>query len=367
MKKQEIVEGLLYYKGRQNAFVSAEPYNSQVKQWRFPVVLCGRYHLQEGARLKFEHSRESGRYNLLSVNGRTVSDSGVEYRKQRYKEMIVINPEERFELGESKDNSLRLIDLAAPIAKGSRALVISPPRAGKTVLLEKLAVYFSEQRSLRTILLLIDERPEEVTHFKRMTGLPVYSSTLDSQSGSHTRIASLIQKNLKQEMEAGNDTVVLIDSITRLGRAHNRTDRSSGSRVLSGGIGAGALEIPRQLFGMARNIENGGSCTIIATVLRDTGSRMDEYIYQEFKGTGNCEIVLSRLIAEQRVYPAVDLKQSGTRREELLRSGSEWEAISNLHQKLSGSDQLSSIKKLQKAISETGGNRELLERISAKL
>jgi transcription termination factor Rho len=191
------------------------------------------------------------------------------------------------------------------------------------MLLEKLALFFAVEKKLRTILILIDERPEEITHFKQVTGLPVFSSSLDSSFESHTKLSGLLMKNIKQEIEAQNDVVVLIDSLTRLGRAHNLDDRRSGSRTLSGGLGARALEIPRKLFGMARNIEGGGSCTIIATILHNTGSRMDEHIFQEFKGTGNSEIMLSRQLAEKRLFPAVNIKESGTRREELMRPESD--------------------------------------------
>ena len=212
----------------------------------------------------------------------------------------------------------RILDLFSPIGKGQRALIVAPPRTGKTELMKELAHGISENHpEIELIVLLIDERPEEVTDMQRSVKGEVYSSTFDLPTSNHVKVAELVVEKAKRRVELGKDVVILLDSITRLARAYNTVTPSSG-KVLSGGVDVNALQKPKRFFGSARNIEQGGSLTIIATALIDTGSRMDEVIFEEFKGTGNSEIVLARAIADRRIYPAFDILKSGTRKDELL-------------------------------------------------
>ena len=219
---------------------------------------------------------------------------------------------------EKKDLSDRIIDIVAPLGKGQRALIVSPPRTGKTVLLQNIANSITKnQPECYLIVLLIDERPEEVTDMQRSVDGEVVSSTFDEPATRHVAVAEMVLEKAKRLVEHGRDVVILLDSITRLGRAFNTVVPSSG-KVLTGGVDANALQRPKRFFGAARNIEEGGSLTIISTALIDTGSRMDEVIFEEFKGTGNCELVLDRKISDKRVFPAIDIMKSGTRKEELL-------------------------------------------------
>ncbi len=238
----------------------------------------------------------------------------------------VVSPNQRIRLEpDPKDvsdrpghRSMRVVDLFCPIGKGQRALIVSPPKAGKTMLMQQLAhaISFSNPKIV-LLVLLIDERPEEVTDMRRTIKGEVFASSSDSERGEHVRLAQIVLEYAKRMVEAGKDVVILLDSLTRLGRAFNIHQRSSG-RTMSGGVDARALEIPKRIFGAARKCEDGGSLTIIATALVDTGSRMDELIFQEFKGTGNMELVLDRDLANERIFPSLNIALSGTRREELL-------------------------------------------------
>ena len=231
----------------------------------------------------------------------------------------VISPNEIIRLeGEKSNISMRIVDLFCPLGKGQRALIVSPPKAGKTMLMQQLAHAISVNNpEIDLLVLLIDERPEEVTDMRRSISGEVFASSSDSDRGSHVRLAQLVLEYAKRKVETGRDVVVLLDSLTRLGRAFNIHQKSSG-RTMSGGVDIRALEIPKRIFGAARNCEQGGSLTIIATALIETNSRMDELIFQEFKGTGNMELVLDRGMANERIFPAINLPVSGTRREELL-------------------------------------------------
>ena len=231
----------------------------------------------------------------------------------------------RLELGNGSQEDLtaRVIDLVAPVGKGQRCLIVAPPKAGKTMLLQNVAHSISSKYPECTlIVLLIDERPEEVTEMQRMVKGEVVASTFDEPAARHVQVAEMVIEKAKRLVEHKHDVVILMDSITRLARAYNTVVPSSG-KVLTGGVDANALQRPKRLFGAARNVEEGGSLTIIATALIDTGSKMDEVIYEEFKGTGNMELHLSRKISEKRVYPAIDVTRSGTRREELITSADE--------------------------------------------
>jgi transcription termination factor Rho len=239
-----------------------------------------------------------------------------------FENLTPLFPEERLVMesgnGTTEDLSARIIDLISPTGKGQRGLIVSPPKAGKTLLLQSIA-HSIEKNSPDSILmvLLIDERPEEVTDMTRSVKGEVIASTFDEPPSRHVQVAEMAIAKARRLVESGNDVIILLDSITRLGRAYNSTQASSG-KILTGGVDANALEKPKRFFGAARNIENGGSLTIIATALVDTGSRMDEVIYEEFKGTGNQEIHLDRSIAEKRIFPAINIRRSGTRREELI-------------------------------------------------
>ncbi len=267
--------------------------------------------------------KEGERYfALLKVNKINFEDPEKARHKVHFDNLTPLYPDERFNLeipnSTSKDISSRIIDLVAPLGKGQRALITAPPRTGKTVFLQNIAKSITTNHpECYLIVLLIDERPEEVTDMQRTVDGEVVSSTFDEPAARHVQVAEMVIEKAKRLTEHGRDVVILLDSITRLGRAYNTVVPSSG-KVLTGGVDANALQRPKRFFGAARNIEEGGSLTIIATALIDTGSRMDEVIFEEFKGTGNSEIILDRKISDKRVFPAVDIQRSGTRKEELL-------------------------------------------------
>jgi len=254
----------------------------------------------------------------------------------------------------------RVLDLFTPIGKGQRGLIVAPPRSGKTELMKELAHGVTHNHpEVELIVLLVDERPEEVTDMERSVRGEVYSSTFDLPAQNHVRVAELVIEKAKRRVELGKDVVILLDSITRLARAYNTVTPSSG-KVLSGGVDANALHKPKRFFGAARNIENGGSLTIIATALVDTGSRMDEVIFEEFKGTGNSEIVLSRAIADRRIYPAVDILRSGTRKEELLTDPNTLPKIWALRNAMQQMDEVEALKFLYSKMLKTKNNEEFL-------
>ena len=267
--------------------------------------------------------KEGERYfALLKVNTINFDDPEKIRHKVHFDNLTPLYPNERFKMEldvpTSKDLSARVIDLVAPLGKGQRGLIVAPPRTGKTVLLQNIAHSITANHpECYLIVLLIDERPEEVTDMQRSVRGEVVSSTFDEPAVRHVQVAEMVIEKAKRLVEHGRDVVILLDSITRLGRAYNTVVPSSG-KVLTGGVDANALQRPKRFFGAARNIEDGGSLTIIATALIDTGSRMDEVIFEEFKGTGNSEIVLDRKVADKRIFPAMDILKSGTRKEDLL-------------------------------------------------
>ena len=257
-------------------------------------------------------------------------------RRRRFVDLSPIDPCERFHLGITGEISTRIVDLIAPIGKGTRGLIVSPPKAGKTMLLQQIARGIrAEEPDARIVVLLIDERPEEVTHFRRAVDAEVLASSNDQSAQDHVDLAELTLAHIRTELECGRDVVVLVDSLTRMARAFNVKGSGTG-RTMSGGVEAGTLEIPRRFFGLARNVEGGGSVTIIATALIHTGSRMDQLIFEEFKGTGNSEIVLDRGLAEARIFPAIDIIASGTRKEERLYSPDETRRIAEVRRVLAG-------------------------------
>jgi transcription termination factor Rho len=285
-----------------------------------PFVIARDFGLRDGTEIE-GLARDAGNGRRVLVEVQTAGGMSPEQYKQlpHFQDLVSINPSEAFALAaEQAETSLRVIDLIAPIGRGQRGLIVSPPKAGKTTLLEHLGKAIGQHHpEVHLILLLIDERPEEVTHFRRAVPAEVLASSSDSASDSHIKLARLAMERAKRLVETGKHVVILLDSLTRLGRASNR-EIGPGGRTMSGGVDNRALQFPRQFFGAARNCEGSGSLTILATALVDTGSRMDEVIFQEFKGTGNMELILDRAIADRRIFPAVDVLKSGTRREELL-------------------------------------------------
>jgi len=285
-----------------------------------PASVARDYGLRDGAEIEgLARDGGGGRRTLVEVH-KIGGLTPEQFRAlPHFQDLVSVNPHEAFHLAaEQAETSLRVIDLIAPIGRGQRGLIVSPPKAGKTTLLEHLGQAIAKHHpEVHLILLLIDERPEEVTHFRRAVRAEVLASSADSSSDAHIRLARLAMERAKRLVEAGRHVVILLDSLTRLGRASNR-EQGPGGRTMSGGVDNRALQFPRQFFGAARNCEGSGSLTILATALVDTGSRMDEVIFQEFKGTGNMELILDRAIADRRIFPAVDVLKSGTRREELL-------------------------------------------------
>ena len=275
-------------------------------------------------------------------------------------------PDTRLRL-ESKDGdlSMRVVDIFAPIGKGQRGLIVSPPRAGKTILLEKIANSIAENHpEVTTIILLIDERPEEVTEMiKSATRAEVISSTFDEGASRHVLVADMVLEKAKRLVEAGKDVVILLDSLTRFARAHNAIAPQSG-KILSGGVDAAGLHKPKRFFGSARKIDGGGSMTIIATALTETGSRMDDVIFEEFKGTGNMELVLDRKIADRRVFPAVDILKSGTRKEELLLSQAEINRVTLLRQFLSDMPEAEAVEFLLRQMRKSKNNAEFFQQMA---
>jgi transcription termination factor Rho len=275
-------------------------------------------------------------------------------------------PNERIhlEIEEKNDLSMRIVDLFTPIGKGQRGLIVSPPRAGKTILLQKIANSITTNHSeIKLIVLLIDERPEEVTDFERSVDAEVVSSTFDETPDRHTEVAHIILERAKRMVEGKQDVVILLDSLTRLARAHNAVVPHSG-KTLSGGLDSTALQKPKKFFGSARNIEEGGSLTIIATALIDTGSRMDEVIFEEFKGTGNLELILDRRLQDRRIFPALDLYKSGTRKEELILEEFELNRLWILRKLLSEMNTIEQMEFLTEKIGRTKTNKEFLDSMS---
>ncbi len=280
--------------------------------------------------------------------------------RPRFDRLVAIDPKERIRLGDGGNLTMRAVELMAPMGKGTRGLIVAPPKTGKTRILEELAhAIHAGQPHSRIIVLLIDERPEEVTHFRRSVPAEVLASSNDQSVQAHVNVAEITLAHTRCELECGRDVVVLLDSITRLARAFNL--RGPGARrTMSGGLDARALEVPRKFFGLARNVENGGSVTVIASALVETGSRMDDHIFEEFKGTGNSEIVLDRSLAEARIFPAINILASGTRKEELLYSPEEMRGLVKLRRRLAGLSPKDAMDTLIELLERFETNEELL-------
>lgn len=310
--------------------------------------------------------KEGERYfALLKVNTINFDDPEKIRHKTHFDNLTPLYPDERFNMefddSTSKDMSARVIDLVAPLGKGQRGLIVAPPRTGKTVLLQNIAHSITANHpECYLIVLLIDERPEEVTDMQRSVKGEVVSSTFDEPAQRHVQVAEMVIEKAKRLVEHGRDVVILLDSITRLGRAYNTVVPSSG-KVLTGGVDANALQRPKRFFGAARNIEEGGSLTIIATALIDTGSRMDEVIFEEFKGTGNSEIVLDRKVADKRIFPSMDILKSGTRKEDLLIQRQDLQKIFVLRRILAPMGTTDAIEFLIDKLKQTKSNAEFFD------
>ncbi|HLG13705.1 MAG TPA: transcription termination factor Rho [Blastocatellia bacterium] len=281
-----------------------------------------------------------------------------------FAELTSVDPTERLELSAGSDNiSMRVLDLIAPIGKGQRGLIVAPPKTGKTTLIEEIAEAVADNHpEVHLVVLLVDERPEEVTHMKRRVRGEVIASSADQSGPLHLQMARLVLERVKRMVECGQDVVMLLDSITRLARAANR-ETSRRGKTMSGGVDSRAMEFPRRFFGAARKAEQGGSLTIMGTALIDTGSQMDEVIFNEFKGTGNLEIVLDRRLAERRIFPAIDISKSGTRKEEKLFDADVLPQIHLLHRALAGKKPVEAMELLLKGLSDTRDNAEFLNRL----
>jgi transcription termination factor Rho len=313
-----------------------------------PPSLVKQLKLREGLKLSGPVGRaRNGGLELLELSG--INDLPIDAyeRLVMLEELTPTDPDERLRFATGPEPvTTRVIDLLTPVGKGQRALIVAPPRSGKTVLLQHMAHGISENHpEVKLKVLLVDERPEEVTDMKRTVRGEVVASSSDMNSDAHVRVAELVLEQARREVEFGHDVVIFLDSLTRLGRAYNRETGSSG-RTLTGGIDARALERPKRIFGAARNVEHGGSLTIIATALIETGSRMDEVIFQEFKGTGNMEMVLERTIADMRIWPALDVRLSGTRKEEKIYTAEELTRVRDLRRLVAAMDPLSAIQEV---------------------
>ena len=345
-----------YEPGEKDAYVS----NPQIKKFQLK-----KGDLIKGRVKSVRDNRYDAVIKIISVNGIPVEELGP---RRVFEDLVPIYPRERLVL-ETKgsladDIAIRCIDLLSPIGKGQRAMIVSPPKAGKTTLLKKIAQSISVNHpEAHLIVLLIDERPEEVTDMQRSIKGEVVYSTFDEQPEHHIRIAELVLARAKRLVEIKKDVVIVLDSLTRLARAYNTTVPPSG-RTLSGGIDPAALHAPKRFFGSARNIEDGGSLTIIATALIDTGSRMDDVIYEEFKGTGNMEVHLDRNLSEKRIFPAIDLYRSGTRKEELLLLPKELEAAYNIRRLLSKGDSSEATEQLISLMVKSKDNNKFIEMLN---
>ncbi len=367
-EEDEIVEGILEVLPDGYGFLRGENYLSTPKDVYISPIQIRRFKLDKGdkikgiARLPKEGEKFPALIYVGEVNGEAPEKA---YRRVKFDDLIPIYPNERIRLETTPDEySMRIIDLMCPIGKGQRGMIVAPPKVGKTTLLKKIANSISVNNpEIELIVLLIDERPEEVTDMKRSIKGDVIYSTFDELPEHHVKVAEMVLERAKRLTEQKKDVVILLDSITRLARAYNLVIPSSG-KTLSGGFDPSALHKPKKFFGAARNIENGGSLTILATSLIETGSRMDDVIFEEFKGTGNMEVHLDRTLSEKRIFPAININKSGTRREELLLSKEELETVFALRKALSTMPMADVTEQLIDQMIATKNNEEFLKRTS---
>ena len=334
-----------------------------------PSVKIKQYGLRRGDKVRaackiLQEGKPAAVVNVLTVNGVEFSELG---KRPNFDDLVPIYPDERLRMevpSRPRDYATRCIDIVAPIGKGQRGIIVSPPKAGKTTLLKMIAGSIAENYpEIVLFVLLIDERPEEVTDMQRSVRGEVVYSTFDEMPEHHTKTAEMLLDRAKRLVEMGKDVVILMDSLTRLARAYNTTIPPTG-RTLSGGVDPGALHSPKRFFGSARNIEHGGSLTIIATALIETGSRMDDVIFEEFKGTGNMEIHLDRKLSERRIFPAIDLAKSGTRKEELLLTPSELAGAWGVRKMLAVGDSAESTENLLNMLVKTSSNKEFIDQLN---
>ncbi len=360
------VEGVLDVDHRGNGRLRNPKYNflPQQDDVDVPRHIIDRDRLRGGVLLTGQAVRRNGRLQLIktdSVEGLPPQDAA---RRTAFQNLTVVDPDDRVVLETtSKELLTRVIDIVAPIGLGQRMLIVAPPKTGKTIMLQKICHAITQNRpEVQQMVLLVDERPEEVTDFRRTVKADVFASSSDRPTDEHIHVAEVVLERAKRLVEGGKDVVILLDSITRLSRAYNKEVESSG-RTLSGGIDSRALERPKRFFGAARNAEEGGSLTIVATALIDTGSRMDEVIFEEFKGTGNSEINLDRQLAEKRIFPAINIQTSGTRKEEKLFSQHEYEKVKKLRGALFALKPVEAMERLLKSLNEFKSNAEFLDAI----
>ena len=367
----EIVEGILEVLPDGYGFLRGKNYLSSPKDVYISPVQIRRFRLDKGDKIKgiARMPKEGEKFPALifvgEVNGEAPEKA---YRRIKFDDLTPIYPNERLRL-ETRPNeyAMRIIDLVSPIGKGQRGMIVAPPKVGKTTLLKKIANSISDNNpEVELIVLLIDERPEEVTDMIRSIKGEVIYSTFDELPEHHVKVAEMVLERAKRLTEQKKDVVILLDSITRLARAYNLVIPSSG-RTLSGGFDPAALHKPKKFFGAARNIENGGSLTILATSLVETGSRMDEVIFEEFKGTGNMEVVLDRKLSEKRIFPAIDINKSGTRREDLLLDSKEMETVYALRKALNTASVADITEQLISLMVATKTNQEFMDKMDSYL
>ncbi len=362
----EIAEGILDILPDGYGFLRGDNFLSSDKDVYVSMVQIRRFRLDTGDIIKgISRYREGEKFPSLifvgEVNGEHPEKA---MKRKRFDELTPIFPNEKLKLEtSSEDYATRIIDLMSPIGKGQRGMIVAQPKVGKTTLLKKVANSISKNNpEVELIVLLIDERPEEVTDMKRSIKGQVIHSTFDELPEHHVKVAEMVLERAKRLIEHGKDVVILLDSITRLTRAYNLVIPSSG-RTLSGGIDPAALHKPKKFFGAARNIENGGSLTILATALVDTGSRMDDVIFEEFKGTGNMEVRLDRKLSERRIFPAIDINQSGTRREDLLLTPKERETVFALRKAMNSMPVADVTEQVISQMTQTKDNEEFIDRM----
>jgi len=384
LRKQELVENILNRKVEDEGlfirtgildilpegygFLRARGYLPSEDDIYVSLSQIRRFHLKRGDEImgQVRPPKDSEKYNALLRIEKVNSDNPEVCRdRKQFDQLTPLFPQQRLRL-ETPDEvtAPRIIDLIAPIGKGQRGLIVSPPKAGKTTILKQIANSItSNNPEVKLIVLLVDERPEEVTDMERSVDGEVNSSTFDQPSDNHIQVAELVLERAKRLVEHNHDVVILLDSITRLARAYNLSTPTSG-RILSGGVDSTALYPPKRFFGAARNIEDGGSLTIMATALVETGSRMDEVIFEEFKGTGNMELHLDRKLADKRIFPAIEIDKSGTRKEELIMSPEEAQVVWKLRRVLHNLDPSAAIELLIDKIRNTKNNPEFLSEIA---
>lgn len=365
--EDKIVEGILEVLPDGYGFLRGDNYLSTSEDVYISPIQIKRFRLDKGDKVKgiARMPKEGEKFPALIFVGEVNGEAPeMAFRRKKFDDLIPIHPNERIHLETTTNEySMRIIDLMSPIGKGQRGMIVAPPKVGKTTLLKKIANSITANNpEIELIVLLIDERPEEVTDMRRSIKGDVIYSTFDELPEHHVKVAEMVLERAKRLTEQKKDVVILLDSITRLARAYNLVIPSSG-RTLSGGLDPSALHKPKKFFGAARNIENGGSLTILATALIETGSRMDDVIFEEFKGTGNMEVHLNRGLSEKRIFPAIDINKSGTRREELLLSPKELEVVFALRKAMSTKSTVDITEELIQQMMSTKNNEEFLERV----